>query len=468
MRDRTLVSAKMRARDSRRPGDTSGKQVARADRKADGAARVPGVLPGSEEDGNVFNMGRLGPRLREIREQRGKSLRAVAAVLGLSPGAVSETENGTRRVLVSELRKLEKLYQCSSRAFLYPEDERKKEEMFRVLRKECPEMTPASRIGSDVRRLLDLFETGVSLRKLLGRAFEPTVPDHSARIAGTGAAVRQGEAVAKEERRRLGLGNAPLVAVPDLIGSQGIWVSEIGLPEKLSGFFMSHPAVGMAVVANRGHPSARMRFSYAHEYAHALFDRNEVAVVTRGESSAKLKEKRANAFAAAFLMPEEGVEEWLVSIGKGQANRHPRVIFDAATNSPMRAAGRSRPASQAITYQDVSMIALHYGVSFEAAVWRLRNLRHLSGNESGVIIGQKDMGNLYLKTMGYGTPPGKEGRKPNRVLVGQLIHLATEAFRQGQITRGRLGDVGESVGIGRGVLLDLTFATHPDLERFPL
>lgn len=46
---------------------------------------------------------RLGKRLRELRTESGKSLRAVARELGISPSAVSQIERGTMRPSVSRL-----------------------------------------------------------------------------------------------------------------------------------------------------------------------------------------------------------------------------------------------------------------------------------------------------------------------------------------------------------------------------
>ena len=77
----------------------------------------------------------------------------------------------------------------------------------------------------------------------------------------------------------------------------------------------------------------RKRFSYAHEYAHAILDRNMNAIVSTNDNSHELIEKRANAFAAAFLMPQAGVHWFLGLLDKGGASRrhlhrgyHQRIV----------------------------------------------------------------------------------------------------------------------------------------------
>ena len=62
--------------------------------------------------------------------------------------------------------------------------------------------------------------------------------------------------------------------------------------------------------------------------------REEVESLLAYESSAaQFIEKRANAFAAAFLMPAQGVSEFLRAIGKGEPSRRALSVFDAATGS---------------------------------------------------------------------------------------------------------------------------------------
>jgi Zn-dependent peptidase ImmA (M78 family) len=56
----------------------------------------------------------------------------------------------------------------------------------------------------------------------------------------------------------------------------------------------------LVILVNSSPVRARRRFSYAHEYAHALLDRDRQVTVTSTDNAAELIEKRANAFAASF------------------------------------------------------------------------------------------------------------------------------------------------------------------------
>ena len=76
--------------------------------------------------------------------------------------------------------------------------------------------------------------------------------------------------------------------------SQGIWASAIELPDEMSGLFLRHPSVGTAILVNSSHPRGRKRFSYAHEYAHALLDRDRTIVVSSADTSSDMVERRAD------------------------------------------------------------------------------------------------------------------------------------------------------------------------------
>ena len=412
----------------------------------------------------MVDMIQLAHRLRTARERCGMSQQAVADALELPRTAVTNMEGGSRSVSTLELTKLADLYRCSVTVFLAADKEAEAEDLSVVLHRALPEMEHAPEIETAVRRLLDLYCEGAVLRRMLDQSIEPAIPNYATQMRNVGDALRQGEAVAQEERRRLGLGNAPVRGIAEVISDQGIWTAATDLPDSLSGLFVNHPAVGLAILVNRQHWPVRRRFSYSHEYAHALFDRSETVTTTRRENSSDLMEKRANAYAAAFLMPPGGVTEQLAQFDKGHPSRLARIIFDVANNSKIEAEIRARPGSQVVTYQDVAVLARHFGVSYEAAVWRLKSLNHISANETAVLMNQKDVGNKYIKLLGFREllDEGAPLAASEQELRSQLMRLAIEAFRQEEISRGRLLEVGRKLAIDGDELLELAEATRPN------
>ena len=403
----------------------------------------------------------LGNRLRAARDRRGLSQQAVADALGLPRTAITNIETGARAVSTLEMTKLADLYGQTLAYFLSPNEEAT-EDLLVVLHRVAPDIAKAPETEREVSRILDLYREGAGLRGLLGQASEQTVPNYATRLSSVGDAIRQGEVVAQEERRRLRLGIAPIANAAEMISGQGVWTAATDLPNGLSGLFVHHPSIGLAILVNVSHRPVRRRFSYAHEYAHALFDREKTITTTRTQNATELAEKRANAFAAAFLMPTEGVADHLRQMDKGSPSRHSQTLFDVANDSMMETELRSRPGSQAITYQDVASLTRRFGVSYEAAAWRLKSLGHIGAGETDALLTKKETGNRYMRDLGFeGLFEAEKNSEPaEQELRGQLVRLAVEAFRQEEISRGRLIEIAKKLFQNPSLLVEFAEATR--------
>ena len=87
-------------------------------------------------------------------------------------------------------------------------------------------------------------------------------------------------------------------------------------------------------------------------------DRDKPATVTSAHIAKTRTEQRANAFAAAFLMPEEGVRDFLHNLGKGRGTRREEAAMDAVTEEGIQGQLRSPARSQNVTYADVAAFGL--------------------------------------------------------------------------------------------------------------
>jgi Zn-dependent peptidase ImmA (M78 family) len=276
--------------------------------------------------------------------------------------------------------------------------------------------------------------------------------------------VRQGEQVAVQERKRLGLGQTPVADMGELISDQGIWSSGVHLPHEMSGLFLHHPSIGLTILVNFSHVRGRKRFSYAHEYAHALLDRERTATVSTRDNASELIEKRANAFAAALLMPGDGVTEFLRTLDKGLPSRLEQAIFDVATEGRIDTQTRPTPGSQAITHQDLALLAHHFGVSYQAAVYRLKSLNWVSSSECAKLLEREPEGKSYLdflKMLDDLDAPETQERQ-ERELKSQVVHLAIEAYRREVISRGKLLDLSKKLALSGRKLIELAEAVKED------
>ena len=377
-------------------------------------------------------------------------------MLGLQRSAISLMESGQRQVSTLELTRLADLYGHSVEWFVNPDSPLKEEDP--VVAFFCAEPSLQSEVVKEqARRCLLLLIEGASLRRLTGRGTDVSLPSYELPPPrSVGQAVAQGRLVAEQERRRLDLGKAP-VNVPDTLAHQNIWTAALPLPDEIAGLFLNSPDFGMAVLANLNLAPARRQFTFAHEHGHALMDRDEPATVTNIHNAQTRTEQRANAFAAAFLMPEEGVRDFLHSLGKGRSARREEAAMDAVTGEGIQGVLRSPARSQNITYVDVALLARHFGAIYAAAVWRLRGLNLLSGEQTEMLLDQTEEANRYLRAVrAYADVEDAEDEAHlDHELDRQVLWLALEAWWREKISQRRLLEVGRLLDIEDETILDL-------------
>jgi Zn-dependent peptidase ImmA (M78 family)/DNA-binding XRE family transcriptional regulator len=396
----------------------------------------------------------LGNHLRAAREHRGLSQQEVADALSLPRTAVTNIESGNREVSTLELTRLANLYRICPAALL---DASLSEDASVVLMRALQQASISAEVAQAIEDVRDLFHEGAVLRRMLGWELDEGLPNYAARISSPAEAIRQGNIVAREERRRLGLGNAPVGNIASLISGQGVWVAACNFPDDMSGMFLSDKNDGLAVLINSNHVSVRRRFSYAHEYGHALFDRSEAVRLTQRDNASELVEKRANAFAAAFLMPASGIEDQLRQLDKGRPSRQAQIVYDVAGDRQSEVEIRPRPGSQSITYQDVAIIARHFAVSYEAAAWRLKSLGRLGSSETTALVEQRGSGKNFMKLLKLQEWDEKKipDDERERELRSQLAWLGVEAYRREEISQGRLREIAGKLHVPAGQLLEL-------------
>ncbi|MES1228309.1 MAG: ImmA/IrrE family metallo-endopeptidase, partial [Armatimonadota bacterium] len=173
-------------------------------------------------------------------------------------------------------------------------------------------------------------------------------------------ASQQGQRLAEAERRRLGLGQGPLPDLCELLETQGIRTGLVPLPDDVSGLTLSDRRAGLLVVTNRSHHHLRRRFSFAHEYAHVLADRERSGLISRGSKRDDLAEVRANTFAATLLMPEDGIRQLVAQLGKGKPSRASAEVFHEGGS--LEVESRTEPGSQTLQLYDVVQLAHHFGI----------------------------------------------------------------------------------------------------------
>jgi Zn-dependent peptidase ImmA (M78 family)/transcriptional regulator with XRE-family HTH domain len=402
----------------------------------------------------------LATRLKEARSTSQLTQEQVAQSLALPRTAIVQIEAGNRSVSTLELAKLSELFGRPIASFFNDSTSAGEEDVLVALFRAAGQKGDPQPWQSEVSRCLAICRVGVELEGLLDRPAHAGPPSYDLQPPRRAMeAVDQGCYVAEQERRRLGLELNPIHDIADLINSQNVWASGAHLPDGMSGLYLKHSSVGLCILVNFDHPRARKRFSYAHEYAHALLDRRHTATVSLEGNRSDLGEVRANAFAAALLLPRSGVWAFLQGRFKAGPSVIHSTIYDPATEEnakQVRVQRRAAPRSQALSYEDVAALAHHFGVSYQAALFRLKSLSIVNGEEFSELREKEQSGKAFLQMLQLlDDLDGRDERAPDREIVSQVLHLALEAYRREEISKGKLRDLSSLLGVPAKTLLNL-------------
>jgi Zn-dependent peptidase ImmA (M78 family)/DNA-binding XRE family transcriptional regulator len=242
------------------------------------------VQPPRAPDTNVAQL--IGGRIRKAREDRGLSQAALADVLGLSQAAMSTIESGARPLRVDELMVVS-----------------------RVTGRDLDFFVPRAAhgpIGVSLRAevaQLPVPEYRAAVLSFLEDVGELSMPEPTASVHESDP-----ERAAEKLLKIAGI-TGPPVNVRALAGQLGVAVFPRPFPDALSALFARHGERALIGV-NEGHPDVRQRFSIAHELGHFVLHHDSQHVIELEPQSAGdppgydwLRERTANSFAAALLMP---------------------------------------------------------------------------------------------------------------------------------------------------------------------
>ncbi|MFZ2055018.1 MAG: XRE family transcriptional regulator [Candidatus Aminicenantales bacterium] len=380
----------------------------------------------------------LAKRLREARERAGFTQEDVAKALGLVRPAIAQIEAGKRKVSSIELAALSRLYGRPLQSFF--EDAFARDGIAFIWRT-IPEARKDPAIQKEMGRGIEIVNAILELEKKLGhtRATSLLSVRCTQGVRTKWEAIVQGQEIAVQERSRLKLGTAPIDNPSAILNTQGILVLGIDLPPGIYGFtFRSGPAIVCAV--NTGDAWVRQRYSLVHEYCHAICDMEDIpGVVTRVENAKDYREVRADVFAACFLMPEEGVKNFLSSRGKAIPSRipAPQMVREELVDYEARRKEQVRE----IDFIDAVIMAKTYSVSLESTIWRLRNLNLINAERQKAFLNkQKErLGKMVIKLLYLPEQPISTPRQPSLHNAEQrLFSLAMEAAEDDFISRNKL------------------------------
>ena len=350
----------------------------------------------------------LAFRLKAAREAAGLSLGDAAKRLGFpSYQSLSNIENGQREVKVSELARFARVYFCNLNDLLT--DQVPKTE-YAILWRNPPEAEELKKQAE--REIFSLCEKYHMMEKLLGIKSEKGFMEVTRESINSNSAIHR---LAKETRNLLGLGQRPACSLQKVL-EQDYGVKILYCPLAYgSAASMVHPDMGKAIVINANEVPWRQNYDLAHELFHLI----SWKVFSLDEMKDALffsdVEKKADRFASMLLLPRDEVQRALEQVMAG--NRQ-------------------------VTFSDIVDIAVEFGVSAKALVYRLASISLIKWEAADMLAKDEELAEISRQ---------KRKQEQNTKQSERFNALAVRCLRKGLISRGKFAEL---INIDRGEIDD--------------
>jgi Zn-dependent peptidase ImmA (M78 family)/DNA-binding XRE family transcriptional regulator len=361
----------------------------------------------------------LGERLANARQQSGLTQEQVATAIGIPRTAVTQVENGNRQVSSLELVRFGTLFGVDIRDLLEGRDPNA--ELLTLFRKRgevndgdtervVKEALPICRVVADLEDLLEAADSGLAGEKVTPYPLK----------ALPGDARSQGERLAQLERERLRLGSGPIPDLALLALQHGLIVAEHIMPDGVSGIFLHVKNGRSFILLHASESHGRKRFSLAHEYCHALVDSHELVIVSRTNAGAT-REIRANAFASAFLLPKEGILQFV---------------------------SEQSLTPDEINFTHAAKLAVRFGLSYEAGVVALDQSGLISSGKKDELQGAANNARGYIR----GTLHFRDPQFNRTSLREWAFQRMTRALELGLVSVRKAVSIAKQLGYDEGVV----------------
>lgn len=350
---------------------------------------------------------RIARRLREARERVGITQSALAAQAGFAAmQTISQIELGQREVKAVELSKLARVLSVSIQDLLGEDPIARSVVLWRE--------TPREEAGAKQALFVQRHRRFCNVQRATGS--RPTLePPRLVRPIAE-LTYRDVEELAEAVRAQWRLGDRPAFALLEKAeAEQGIqiWYADLNHDGSAAAYVDED---GAGVLLSSTEPPWRRAFSFAHELFHVLtWNLNrpeEVDALAAGGELFTKSERLANAFASALLLPEHPLRASLADAERGE-----------------------------LSLASITAIAADYGVSVQALMWRLVNLKVLPKATVEALLESPDLSDQNARPR-----PGTWWSPPP--LPQRYVHMCYHAWQQGHLSRHRLADYLETDLVG--------------------
>lgn len=350
----------------------------------------------------------IGLRLAEARKARGVTQEDAATQLGCSRPTLIAIEKGTRQPKGEEIVILAKLYGHKVSDIVRPGEPLA--DLQPHLRAVAQQMkVDDSEVAVGIAALQRFAEDYRRLERILSVSLPTNYPEVV--TIGRGSPASLAEDVADQERRRLGVGDQPVIHLRSLLEAEvGLRIAYEDLPSRVAGMFAYSSEMGGVILVNRKHPPERRRATMLHEYGHLITDRFKPGIDYLSFPGRKpANERFAEAFSMAFLMPSTSV----------------RRRFNQIVNE-----------SGDFQIADLCRLSHFYYVSVEAMTLRLESLGLIPKGVRDHLKESRFEVRRAVQMLNLQQHPVTDDRFPDR-----YVFLAVQAFDQGELSEGELASL---------------------------
>ena len=337
----------------------------------------------------------LGERVRTARKRLGLTQKELAEQAGIAVHQIlSQIEKGQREVKAWELAALAKALKTDFSSLLADSGPQQAPV---VLWREYP--TEAREVIE--ANFLQRCQQYATLEQLAEEVTQPDLP--TAKVESAPMTFGAAKRLARRASKELDLGSRPATALEGVLEDGygvKIWYEDLG--EEGSAASTIGP-FGYAVLMNSAEAPWRRNFSLAHELFHLLtWQSILIDRLLRDAAFRHRIEQLANAFASSLLLPQE----------------------------PLVDAFESRTKNDIVQYIDLVEVAREFGVSTDALLYRLLDLRCLDKETVESLRANSAFRALDRSTM--------RARWQRPVIPERFVRLAFAAYQKGRLSRARL------------------------------
>lgn len=350
----------------------------------------------------------IGLRLTEARKARGVTQEDAATHLGCSRPTLIAIEKGTRQPKGEEIVFLAKLYGQKVSDLVRPgEPLADLQPHLRAVAQQMKldDLEVAAGIAALQRFAEDYRRLELMLRVSLPSNYPGVV------TIGRGNPASLADDVADQERRRLGIGDQPVIHLRSLLEAEvGLRIACEDLPSKVAGMFACSSELGGVMLVNRKHPPERRRATMLHQYGHLITDRFRPGIDRLGFPGRKpASERFAEAFSLAFLMPSTSL----------------RRRFNQIVNE-----------SGDFQIADLCRLSHFYYVSVESMTLRLEGLGLIPRGTHDRLKESRTEVRRAVQMLDLQQHPVTDHRFSDR-----YVFLAVQAYDQGELSEGELASL---------------------------